>query len=54
MLEEAIRGEKSAIEEYNEIINDTTLPASTKSVLTKHRDNIQNALNKVHNMEEAR
>ncbi|MGB3590476.1 MAG: PA2169 family four-helix-bundle protein [Nonlabens sp.] len=53
VLEEAIRGEKSAIEEYNEVINDSTLPASTKSILTKHRDNIQNALNSVNRMEEA-
>ncbi|PRP67401.1 ferritin-like domain-containing protein [Nonlabens agnitus] len=51
ILEEAIRGEKSAVEEYNEIINDSTLPPSTKSVLTKHRDNIQTALTNVKAME---
>ncbi|AZQ43517.1 ferritin-like domain-containing protein [Nonlabens ponticola] len=52
ILEEAIRGEKAAIEEYNEIISETTLPPSTKNVLTKHRDNIQTALNRVNAMEE--
>ncbi|WP_124979378.1 ferritin-like domain-containing protein [Nonlabens xiamenensis] len=52
ILEEAIRGEKSAVEEYNEILSETTLPPSTKSLLTKHRDNIQGALNKVNAMEE--
>jgi len=51
MLEEAIRGEKTALEDYNNVINDKTLPASTKSVLTKHRDNIQSALTKVEAME---
>ncbi len=51
MLEEAIRGEKTALEDYNSVINDNTLPASTKSVLTKHRDNIQSALTKVEAME---
>jgi uncharacterized protein (TIGR02284 family) len=51
MLEEAIRGEKTALEDYNTVINDNTLPASTKSVLTKHRDNIQSALTKVEAME---
>jgi len=51
ILEEAVRGEKAAVEEYNEIINDSTLPPSTKSVLTKHRDNIQNALTNVTSME---
>ncbi|BAO54437.1 ferritin-like domain-containing protein [Nonlabens marinus] len=51
ILEEAIRGEKAAIEEYNEIINETTLPPSTKNILTKHRDSIQQSLNKVNEME---
>ena len=51
VLEEAIRGEKAAVEDYNEVINDNTLPASTRNVLTKHRDNIQTALNKVERME---
>jgi uncharacterized protein (TIGR02284 family) len=47
ILEEALRGEKAAVDEYNEILNETSLPPSTKSVLTKHRDNIQNSVNKV-------
>lgn len=51
MLEEAIRGEKAAVEEYNTIIADMTLPPSTNSLLTKHRDNVQTALNKVSAME---
>ena len=33
MLEEAIRGEKSSVEEYNEVLNETSLPLSTKNVL---------------------
>lgn len=52
ILEEAIRGEKTAVEEYNSIINETTLPPSTKNVLTKHRDNILNSLTRVTAMEE--
>lgn len=52
ILEEAVRGEKSAVEEYNEIIAETTLPPSTKNVLIKHRDTIQNALTRVSAMEE--
>jgi uncharacterized protein (TIGR02284 family) len=51
ILEEAIRGEKTAVEEYDSVIAETTLPPSTKNVLTKHRDNIQSALNKVNVME---
>ncbi len=52
MLEEAIRGEKQAVEEYNSVLTETTLPASTKSLLTTHRNNIQKALNQVNAMEE--
>lgn len=51
VLEEAIRGEKVAVQEYNEIINDTTLPPSTKNILTNHRDRIQKTLNTVDLME---
>lgn len=52
MLEEAIRGEKAAVEEYNEVLTETTLPASTRSLLSTHRDHIQKALNQVNAMEE--
>lgn len=51
ILEEAIRGEKAAVQEYNEIINHTTLPPSTKNILTNHRDRIQKTLNTVDLME---
>ncbi|WP_298950025.1 PA2169 family four-helix-bundle protein [uncultured Nonlabens sp.] len=52
ILEEAVRGEKTAVEEYNQIITETTLPPSTKNMLIKHRDTIQNALTRVSAMEE--
>ncbi|AGC76153.1 uncharacterized protein (TIGR02284 family) [Nonlabens dokdonensis] len=52
ILEEAIRGEKTAVEEYNKVISETTLPPSTKSILTKHRDEILNSLTRVIAMEE--
>ncbi|ALM20742.1 hypothetical protein JCM19294_2264 [Nonlabens tegetincola] len=51
ILEEAIRGEKAAVEEYNEVLAETSLPVSTRTILTKHRDNIQTALNRVNAME---
>ena len=51
ILKEAIRGEKKAVEEYNEIINDTDLPAYTKTILTNHRNRIQETLNNVNMME---
>lgn len=52
MLEEAIRGEKAALNDYNEVISDHSLPVSTKTILANHRDNIKNALNRVEVMEE--
>ncbi|MFO7744307.1 MAG: PA2169 family four-helix-bundle protein, partial [Psychroflexus sp.] len=52
ILEEAIRGEKKALEDYNEILKETDLPASTKSVLEKHRKSVQAALDHVKTMED--
>ncbi len=51
-LEEAIRGEKASVEEYNEVLNETTLPSSTRSILEKQRNSIQSALNEVKSLEE--
>jgi len=51
VLEEAIRGEKAAIENYNEIINDNAVPQSIKMVITGHRDRIQSALDRVKSLE---
>lgn len=52
VLEEAIRGEKASVEEYNEILAETSLPNSTRAILEKQRNNIQNALNEVKALEE--
>jgi uncharacterized protein (TIGR02284 family) len=52
ILEEAIRGEKAALEEYNSIISNATLPPSTKNMLTSHRNTILNSLSRVTAMEE--
>ncbi len=52
MLEEAIRGEKTALNDYNEVINDSTLPMSTQSVLVKQRDTIASDLNAIKRLED--
>ncbi|WP_339684705.1 PA2169 family four-helix-bundle protein [uncultured Nonlabens sp.] len=52
ILEEAIRGEKTALEEYNSIISETAFPPSTKNMLTSHRNTILNSLSRVTAMEE--
>lgn len=51
VMEEVQRGEQSAIEEYNEVINKSNLPATTKDVLTKQRDKIQQAQQSAKNWE---
>ncbi len=51
-LEEAIRGEKASVEAYNEVLAETTLPNSTRSLLEKQRNSIQNALTEVKSLEE--
>lgn len=52
MLEEAIRGEKSAIEEYKDVLNETTLPSTTKSLLTYQKNTIENGLSNIKTLED--
>ena len=44
MLEEAVRGDKSAIKEYSEVIAGTQVPARVKEILREQRSTIQNDL----------
>ncbi|WP_040247186.1 ferritin-like domain-containing protein [Psychroserpens mesophilus] len=50
ILEEAIRGEEASLEEYNELMKERNLPPSIDSLLVKHKNSIQAAINteKVH------
>ncbi|MFS4469768.1 ferritin-like domain-containing protein [Maribacter sp. 2210JD10-5] len=52
MLEEAIRGEKASIEEYNEVLNETSLPTSTSQVLNKQKVAIENGLSTINTLED--
>lgn len=52
MLEEAIRGEKFAINEYSEVINKTALPLSTKSILENQKSKIENGLSRIKTLED--
>ncbi|SDR73540.1 conserved hypothetical protein [Gillisia sp. Hel1_33_143] len=52
VLEEAIRGEKAAVEEYNEVLKSEEIPSSTGNVLMKQRNSITDALNKVKSLEQ--
>ncbi|SFZ89561.1 conserved hypothetical protein [Flaviramulus basaltis] len=50
ILEEAIKGEKASLDEYNEVLKDRTLPPSIDSLLFNQKNAIQAAINteKVH------
>ncbi|GGW34640.1 ferritin-like domain-containing protein [Arenibacter certesii] len=54
MLEEAIRGEKSAVDEYSDVLSETTLPPSTSTLLTKQMNQIQADLNRIKRLEDLR
>lgn len=51
MLEEAIRGEKAAVAEYDEILSDPNLPPTTQKMLTLQRNSIKLALDEVKTLE---
>ncbi len=51
ILDEVQKGEKAALEEYDQIIADTELPPTTQKILTSQRDAIQNAYNSAKNFE---
>ncbi|RXG18414.1 putative protein (TIGR02284 family) [Leeuwenhoekiella aestuarii] len=47
ILEETIRGEKNALEEYNNILKEPNIPPTTESILKVQRDTIKSALEEV-------
>ncbi len=51
ILEETVRGEKAAVDEYNEVMKEVDMPPSTQNVLMKQRNAITAALNKVKSLE---
>ena len=52
VLEEAVRGEKAAIEDYNKAIKDWELPPSTENLLIKQRNAIERSMKKVKDLED--
>lgn len=51
MLEEVQKGEKAAMDDYKEILNDYQLPKSTEQVLKKHKEQIERSYNKANVLE---
>ncbi|HZJ19513.1 MAG TPA: PA2169 family four-helix-bundle protein [Pricia sp.] len=52
MLEEAIKGEKKAIEAYDEILTETSLPDSTQALLQQQRNKIDTGLMNIKSLED--
>jgi uncharacterized protein (TIGR02284 family) len=52
MLEESIRGEKAAVEEYEDVLKDTALPSSTATLLTQQMNKIKADLNNIKRLED--
>ncbi|QLE02844.1 PA2169 family four-helix-bundle protein [Galbibacter sp. BG1] len=51
MLEESIRGDKAAVEEYDEVLEED-LPVSTRMLVLEQRTQIMNDLNEVKTLED--
>lgn len=52
VLEESIRGEKNSIEEYNDLLEETYVPVSTRTLLENQKNMIHTALKEQGYMEE--
>lgn len=52
MLEEAITGEKKAIDAYDDVLEETNLPASTEALLQKQRNKIASGLENIKSLED--
>ncbi len=52
MLEEAIRGEKAAVAEYNEVLNQSNLPPTTQTLLNQQKRAIEAGFNTIKTIED--
>lgn len=52
MLEEAIRGEKSSLDEYKDILKETSLPQSTSTLLRNQKQAIESGLTTIKTLED--
>jgi len=52
MLEEAIKGDKAAVEEYDEVLKDTTLPANIATLVREQMIKIRTDLNNIKTLED--
>lgn len=53
ILEEVVKGERLAVEDYNKVINNSEFPPSTANLLIKQRNSIERTFNDVKKLGEA-
>ena len=51
MLEEVVRGEEAAVEEYREVLKEATLPPTTQNIISEQIQSIQGALSNARSLE---
>lgn len=51
VINECIRGEKKALEDYEDALRRTDLPATSREVVQRQHDRIQNAVNRLNQLE---
>lgn len=51
VVEECIRGEKSALGDYEDVLRKTELPATSREVIQRQHDKIQSAVNRLNQIE---
>ena len=52
MLEEVRNGERAALDDYNDVLEDNLLPPTTENLLRQHRNEIQSSYDKADYLEE--
>lgn len=52
MLEEALRGEKAAVDDYKEVLEGTSMPLSTTALLKSQKETIENGLSTIRTLED--
>ena len=52
MLEESIRGEKTAVKEYEDVLSEIHLPSSTKTLLETQKNKIEFGLENIKTLED--
>lgn len=53
MFEECVRGEKNSLKTYNKLLENTSWPASTKTMVLRQRDQIKADLERADAMADA-